>query len=120
VQDDVARVGRWSARRSDVIAVGFWVAAVALFAAAAVVGPEAECVRANYDEQVSSSRVAGLLLFACTLAMGGAAAFLAAGAIRGRGPANIVRALTALVSLGTACLMGFFALLEFVALQCLE
>jgi hypothetical protein len=95
--------------------------AIGFYAAAAVVGPKGECVQENFDAQVSSSRDAGLLLFVSALAMGGAAAFLAAGAIRGRSrPGNVVRGLTGLVSLGVACLTGFFALLEFVALQCLE
>lgn len=109
-------MGRWNVRRTDWIGIGLWVTAIGCFTAAAVVGPKGECVRANFDAQD-----AGLLLFASALAIGGAAAFLAAGAIRGRSRhANVVRALTGLVSLGVACLMGFFALLEFVALQCLE
>jgi hypothetical protein len=114
-------VGRWRSHRSDLIPVGLWVAAIGFFIAAAVVGPEGECVRANFDAQVSSARLAGLLLFASALAMGGAAAFLAAGARGGRSRAGkIARGLTGLVSLGVACLTGFFALLAYVALQCLE
>ena len=103
------------------ISVGFWGAAIAFYATAAVIGPKGECGLANFDAQVSASRVAGLLLFASALAMGGAAAFLAAGAIRGTSqPTKAIRAFTALISLGAACLTGFFALLEFVAFQCLE
>ena len=121
MDDDVESVGRWRSHRSDLISVGFWGLAIAFFAAAAAIGPEGECGRANFDAQVSASRVAGLLLFASALAMGGAAAFLAAGAIRGTNRlANVIRAFTALVSLAVACLTGFFALLEVVAFQCLE
>src|SRR4029453_15413799 len=96
-EDDIARVARWNVRRSDWIAIGLWVAAIGFFTAAAAIGPKSECVRANFDAQVSASRVGGVLLFACALAIGAAAAFLAGGAIRGRRRhGKIVRSLAGL------------------------
>jgi hypothetical protein len=107
---------------SDYIAAGCWIGALIFIAIAAAVGPEGgACDRGDVDAQVSSSRIAGVWLFLSALAMTGAAASLVVGAIREhRRAGKIARALTALGSLASGCLTGFFALLAFVAFQCLE
>ena len=108
-------------RPSDLVATGLWLLVGGFLVVASIGGPEGDCTRANHEAYVAASERVGLWIFGSALAMAGAAAFLAAGALRrGRGGSRIVRALVALCSLGAACLFGFFALLELVGFGCLE
>ena len=113
--------GTQSLRRTDLYALGLWVAAGVLLLAVALIGPDGQCDYDNRDAYVSAAHRAGPMLLGAALAMATAGVLLGIVALscRSRG-ARLIRGALGVASVAAACFIGFIGLLQLIAFGCLE